>query len=64
MSGATLKSKRAMSIQNESFDPYRLITDEEFQKNMTALLTYYHMLKKESKRRFVSYEFEAQQLVS
>lgn len=50
--------------RNRVFDPHRLISDEEFQKNLTALLTYYHMLKRESKRRFVSYEHEPELFAS
>ena len=52
------------SLQKDTFDPHRLVSDEEFQKNLTAILTYYHMLKKESKRRFASYEYGGERLAS
>jgi len=64
MSGISLKNKISASIQSGSFNPYRLISDEEFQKNLTAILTYYHMLKKESKRRFVSHNLDQKQLLA
>jgi hypothetical protein len=56
--------KNKTNIQNKTFDPHRLISDEGFQKNLTALLTYYHMLKKESKSLFLSYDNKAKRLVS
>jgi len=36
------------------FDPFRLISDEEFSRNLGAIVAYYQMTKGETKRRFVS----------
>jgi hypothetical protein len=37
-----------------SFDPFRLISDEEFVSNLNALIAYYQILKGRDRGRFVS----------
>jgi len=36
------------------FDPFRIISDEEFEKNLNAIIAYYQMTKGETKKRFIS----------
>jgi hypothetical protein len=38
----------------EKFNPHRIISNEEFQANLTAIITYYEMTKGEYRRRFTS----------
>ncbi len=53
------ETKRKTKIQNNrkyNFNPYRLISDEEFRSNMTAIIVYYEISKGEANRRFTSPE--------
>jgi len=36
------------------FNPFRIISDEEFEKNLNAIIAYYQMTKGETKKRFIS----------
>ena len=47
----TVVSKRSM---NREFDFNRLVSDEDFCRNLNAILAYYQMSKGEAKKRFVS----------
>ena len=38
----------------KKFDPFRLISNEEYGTNMNAIIAYYQMSKGEVKKRFVS----------
>lgn len=42
--------------KKNSFDPSRLISNEEYSKNLNAIIAYYQISKGETKKRFVSSE--------
>ena len=37
-----------------NFDPFRIVTDEEFGRNMNSIIAYYQIAKGEGKHRFTS----------
>jgi len=41
-------------------DPFRIISDDEFERNVNAIIAYYQMTKGETKKRFVS-QYEAKE---
>jgi hypothetical protein len=43
--------KTETTIEN-SFDPYQLVSDEDFNKNLNLLIAYYQMTRGETKKRF------------
>jgi hypothetical protein len=47
----SMVSKRSL---NKEFDFNHLVSDEDFCKNLNAILAYYQMSKGEAKKRFVS----------
>ena len=36
------------------FDPFRVVTDEEFSRNMNSVIAYYQIAKGDGKQRFTS----------
>jgi hypothetical protein len=36
------------------FDPFRLVSNEEYSKNLNAIIAYYQISKGETSKRFVS----------
>jgi hypothetical protein len=42
--------------RKKSFDPFRLISNDEYSKNLNAIIAYYQISKGETKKRFVSSE--------
>jgi len=51
---SSVKIKRSTSLKKGHFDPFKLVLDEEFCKNMNAIIAYYQISKGEAKQRFVS----------
>ncbi len=49
-----IKNKGKNKENISGFDPFRIISDEEFEKNLNAIIAYYQMTKGETKKRFVS----------
>lgn len=47
-------SDKSQTKGRRSFDPFRLISDEEFVSNLNALIAYYQILKGRDRGRFVS----------
>ncbi len=40
-----------MKERTRGFDPFRLVSDEEYGANLNALIAYYQIVKGESKKR-------------
>ncbi len=54
-----IKNKGKKNDRTSGFDPFRIISDEEFEKNLNAIIAYYQMTKGETKKRFTSqYEMD------
>ena len=45
---------KSRTKEKKGFDPFRLISDEEFVSNLNALIAYYQILKGKDRGRFVS----------
>ena len=54
MTRTITKKKIEINEKTSKFDPFRIISDEEFEKNLNAIIAYYQMTKGETKKRFVS----------
>jgi len=52
-----MEKKYKNYYRKQAFDPFRLVSDEEFSRNMGAVIAYYQMTKGEAKRRFVSSDY-------
>jgi len=48
------RSSVILQERKKTFDPYRLVSDEEFNTNLNAIIAYYQMTKGEARQRFVS----------
>lgn len=44
---------RSVKMKTSSFEPFRLISDEEFCRNLNLIIAYSQMIKGETKKRFV-----------
>lgn len=49
-----VETVKASKLNNDTFDPFRLISNETFQTNLNAIIAYYQMSKGKNSRRFVS----------
>ena len=50
-------TKQAILVKTKSlrgFNPYKLITDEEYGANLNALIAYYQIVRGEAKKRMAS----------
>jgi len=50
-------TKQAVSVKTKSrrgFNPYKLVTDEEYDSNLNALIAYYQIVRGEAKKRLAS----------
>ena len=47
------KMTRSVQVKTSNFDPYRVVSDEEFCRNLNLIIAYGQMIKGETKRRFI-----------
>jgi hypothetical protein len=47
------KLARSVHMRTSSFDPYRVVSDEEFCRNLNLIIAYGQMIKGETKKRFI-----------
>jgi hypothetical protein len=53
----TQMTKQAISVKTKSlrgFNPYKLVTNEEYGANLNALIAYYQIVRGEAKKRIAS----------
>jgi len=48
------ESGKLIAKTAEKFNPYRLVSDEEFCTNMNLIIAYNQIIKGETKRRFIA----------
>jgi hypothetical protein len=51
MNGQTVIEKR---VRKGKFNPFRLVSDEEYGANLNAIIAYYQIAKGEAKKRLAS----------
>jgi hypothetical protein len=49
-----VKNKIVRKNNKGGFDPFRVVSDEEFSRNMNSIIAYYQIAKGEGKHRFTS----------
>ena len=53
----TLNTRNVKAIEKEyGFNPFSIVSDNEYSKNLNAIIAYYQISKGETKKRFVSSE--------
>ena len=49
-----MKTTVSLKLTENGFTPFKLISDEDYGKNLNAIIAYYQISKGETKKRFVS----------
>jgi hypothetical protein len=49
-----VKNRIARKNHKGGFDPFRIVSDEEYSRNMNSIIAYYQIAKGEGKHRFTS----------
>jgi hypothetical protein len=47
------KTIKSIHMKTSNFNPFRLILDDEFCRNLNLIIAYSQMIKGETKRRFI-----------
>jgi len=47
------KTIKSVYMKTSSFDPFRVISDDEFCRNLNLIIAYSQMIKGETKKRFI-----------
>jgi len=53
----SVEKRYKLHNRKEYFYPFRVVNDEEFSRNMGAIIAYYQMTKGETKKRFISSDY-------